>query len=50
MTLLEQQITDYLQQQEAAKRVLLAIKRARKRETLPSALQVADTTGLPESL
>jgi len=42
MTLLEQQITDYLQQQEAAKRVLMAIKKARKRESLPSALQVAD--------
>lgn len=42
MTLLEQQITEYLQQQEAAKRVLLAIKKARKRETLPSALQIAD--------
>ena len=42
MTLLEQQITDYLQQQEAAKRVLVAIKKARKRETLPNALQVAD--------
>ena len=42
MTLLEQQIMDYLQQQEAAKRVLVAIKKARKRESLPSALQVAD--------
>ncbi len=42
MTLLEQQITDYLQQQEAAKRVLVAIKKARKRESLPSGLQVAD--------
>jgi len=42
MTLLEQQITEYLQQQEAAKRVLVAIKRARKRETLPSAFQIAD--------
>jgi hypothetical protein len=42
MTLLEQQIMDYLQQQEAAKRVLVAIKKARKRETLPNALQVAD--------
>ncbi len=42
MTLLEQQITDYLQQQEAAKRVLVAIKKARKRESLPNALQVAD--------
>ena len=42
MTLLEQQITEYLQQQEAAKRVLVAIKKARKREELPSALQVAD--------
>ena len=43
MTLLEQQISHYLQQQEAAKRVLVAIKKARKREELPSALQVADT-------
>ena len=42
MTLLEQQISHYLQQQEAAKRVLVAIKKARKREELPSALQVAD--------
>lgn len=42
MTLLEQQIMDYLQQQEAAKRVLVAIKKARKRESLPNALQVAD--------
>ena len=43
MTLLEQQISHYLQQQEAAKRVMVAIKKARKREELPSALQVADT-------
>ena len=43
MTLLEQQISYYLQQQEAAKRVLVAIKKARKREELPSALQVADS-------
>lgn len=43
MTLLEQQISHYLQQQEAAKRVLVAIKKARKREELPSALQVADS-------
>ncbi len=42
MTLLEQQITEYLQQQQAAKRVLVAIKKARKRETLPSALQTSD--------
>ena len=42
MTLLEQQISHYLQRQEAAKRVLVAIKKARKREELPSALQVAD--------
>jgi len=42
MTLLEQQINEYLQQQEAAKRVLVAIKKARKREELPSALSVAD--------
>ena len=43
MTLLEQQISHYLQQQEAAKRVLVAIKKARKREELPSALNVADS-------
>ena len=43
MTLLEQQISYYLQQQEAAKRVLVAIKKARKREELPSALSVADS-------
>jgi hypothetical protein len=42
MTLLEQQISHYLQQQEAAKRVLVAIKKARKREELPSALNLAD--------
>ena len=30
--------TQQLQQQEAAKRVLVAIKKARNRETLPSAL------------
>jgi hypothetical protein len=42
MTLLEQQITEYLQQQESAKRVLVAIKKARRREELPCALSVAD--------
>jgi len=43
MTLLEQKITEYIQQQEAAKRVLVAIKKARKREELQSALSIADT-------
>ena len=43
MTLLEQQISHYLQEQEAAKRLLLAIKKAmRKRKALPSAFTVAD--------
>jgi len=36
-------VEEYLKRQAAAKRVLVAIKRSRKRETLPSALQVADT-------
>ena len=35
-------VEEFLKKQEAAKRVLLAIKRSRKRETLPSALQIAD--------
>jgi len=35
-------VEEFLKRQAAAKRVLLAIKRSRKRETLPSALQVAD--------
>jgi len=36
-------VEEYLKMQAAAKRVLVAIKRSRKRETLPSALHVADT-------
>ncbi len=35
-------VEEFLRRQAAAKRVLVAIKRSRKRETLPSALQVAD--------
>jgi len=35
-------VEEFLKRQAAAKRVLLAIKRSRKRETLPSALQIAD--------
>ncbi|WP_255140439.1 hypothetical protein [Synechococcus sp. Lug-A] len=36
-------VEEFLKRQAAAKRVLVAIKRSRKRETLPTALQVADT-------
>jgi hypothetical protein len=35
-------VEEFLKRQAAAKRVLVAIKKARKRETLPSALQIAD--------
>jgi hypothetical protein len=35
-------VEEFLTRQAAARRIILAIKRARKRETLPSALQVAD--------
>jgi hypothetical protein len=35
-------VEEFLKKQVAARRVLLAIKKARKRETLPSALQIAD--------
>ena len=35
-------VEEFLKRQAAAKRVLVAIKRSRKRENLPSALQVAD--------
>jgi len=35
-------VEEFLMRQAAAKRVLVAIKRSRKRETLPSALQIAD--------
>jgi len=35
-------VEEFLKRQAAARRVLLAIKRSRKRETLPSALQIAD--------
>ena len=51
MTLLEQQITEYLQQQETAKRVLLVIKKHRKKKgeaqempPIPSALLTAEET------
>jgi hypothetical protein len=36
-------VEEFLKRQAAARKVLLAIKRSRKRETLPSALQVADS-------
>ncbi len=42
MTHRELMVEEFLRRQAAAKRVLVAIKKARKRETLPSALQVAD--------
>lgn len=35
-------VEEFLKKQAAARRVLVAIKRSRKRETLPSALQIAD--------
>jgi hypothetical protein len=35
-------VEEFLKQKAAARKVLLAIKRSRKRETLPSALQIAD--------
>jgi len=35
-------VEEFLKRQAAAKRVLVAIKRSRRRETLPSALQIAD--------
>ena len=35
-------VEEFLKKQAAARKVLLAIKRSRKRETLPYALQVAD--------
>ena len=35
-------VEEFLKRQAAARKVLLAIKRSRKRETLPSALQIAD--------
>ena len=51
MTLLEQQITEYLQQQETAKRVLLIIKKHRRKKgeaqempPIPSALLTAEET------
>ena len=51
MTLLEQQIIEYLQQQEAAKRVLLIIKKNRRKKgeakempPIPSALLTAEET------
>jgi len=42
MTHHELMVEEFLKQQAAAKKVLVAIKRSRKRETLPSALQIAD--------
>ena len=51
MTILEQQITEYLQQQETAKRVLLVIKKHRRKKgeaqempPIPSALLTAEET------
>jgi len=51
VTLLEQQIVEYLQQQEAAKRVLLVIKKNRRKKgepqempPIPSALLTAEET------
>ena len=51
MTFLEQQITEYLQQQETAKRVLLVIKKHRRKkgeaqemQPIPSALLTAEET------
>jgi len=35
-------VEEFLKRQAAARKVLLAIKKSRKRETLPSALQIAD--------
>lgn len=35
-------VEEFLRKQAAARKVLLAIKQSRKRETLPSALQIAD--------
>jgi hypothetical protein len=43
MTHHELMVEEFLKRQAAARKVLLAIKRSRKRETLPSALQVADS-------
>ena len=42
MTYHDLMVEEFLKKQAAAQRVLVAIKKARKRETLPSALQVAD--------
>ena len=42
MTHLELMVEEFLKRKSAAQRVVLAIKKARKRETLPSALQIAD--------
>ena len=43
MTYHDLMVEEFLKKQAAAQRVLVAIKKARKRETLPSALQVADS-------
>jgi len=42
MTHHELMVEEFLKRHAAAKKVLVAIKRSRKRETLPSALQIAD--------
>ena len=42
MTYHDLMLEEFLKRQTAAKRVLVAIKKARTRETLPSVLQVAD--------
>ena len=44
MTHRELMVEEFLKKQAAAKRVLVAIKKARKRETPPSALQIADAS------
>ena len=43
MTHQDLMVEEFLKKQSAAQRVILAIQQARKREDLPSALQVADT-------
>lgn len=42
MTHHELMVEEFLKRQAAARRVLLAIKKPRKQEMLPSALQIAD--------
>ena len=43
MTHRELMVEELLKKKAAARRVLVAIKKARKRDTLPSALQFADS-------